>query len=414
MVLTGRAVVQLGMICYVSCRDRYSPGRGRPDVVGPSRPLQASTSIPSSSSSLLYLSSSSSSSSTSSSTLLTTSRTGSFSDHHRQFPAQRSTALSSLSSAADSVDNVANLDKTVNGRELASSYHLVWNQGFGQQFLLTTIGLATIHGLVLSNSGMATTTTTTTMMTKFFSGYMSSMGLSLLASSCCLIQIIANMLVGTVGCLGLNTSLGPSRPYFLALLFYLTVTTKSVTMKPTKLMLRLGIAFLPEIVHFWNSRDRRKFFQNLTTLSKPSNDGNININTSTNGMVATLHMDVPAMGCVACINKIDRTIQNQIYELNLNQKKICTEMKGLTDSEYGDVVANYNHITNNDNSTGNTNTVVVDVSSWLDPQRPKGGSSKVVLPVQSKEEAERIGQTLIESLDDVGFGGSTISKLEIS
>ena len=401
--------MQLGMICYVSCFDRYSAVRGsRPDdVVGPSRPpMQASTSIlPSSSLSSLCLSSSSLPFPPSSTTFLSTSITERLSDQSLQLPSQRGTFLSSLSSSKSDIDD------SVEKKELASSYHLVWNQGFGKKFLLTTIGLATVHGLVLSSSGMATTTTTMMMTTiaKFFSGYMSSMGLSLLASSCCLIQIIVNTLVGTVGCLGLNTSLGPSRPYFLALLFYLSATTRSVAMNPTKLILRLGIAFLPEIVHFWNNQGR-KFPHKSTTLSKHSNGDNI-MNTNTNGMVATLYMDVPAMGCVACINKIDRTIQNQMYEINSNQNEAYNDSTDSVDS----IVANYNDITTtNKNSTSHHTNTVVDVSSCLDPQLPKGGSTKVVLFVKSKDEAERIGQTLIESLDKVGFGGSTISKLEFS
>jgi hypothetical protein len=34
--------------------------------------------------------------------------------------------------------------------------------------------------------------------------------------------------------------------------------------------------------------------------------------------------------------------------------------------------------------------------------------------VESKEEAEAIGQSLVETFGSIGFGGSSISKLEVS
>jgi hypothetical protein len=127
-----------------------------------------------------------------------------------------------------------------------------------------------------------------------------------------------------------------------------------------QILLRLSIAFLPEMMHTWNNR--HKFLQQKNA---PSIDS---------GMMATLEFDVPSMGCVACINKIDSTLRSN----NKRYKK------------------------------------VVDVTSWLDPALPKGGATKVTLTVESKEEAEAIGQSLVETFDSIGFGGSSISKLEVS
>jgi hypothetical protein len=79
------------------------------------------------------------------------------------------------------------------------------------------------------------------------------------------------------------------------------------------------------------------------------------------------------MGCIACINKIDSSLRNE-----LDQEK------------------------------------VINVSSQLDPARPKGGSAKVTLNVSSEEEAKAVRQLVIDVVGKAGFGGSSISKLEMS
>jgi copper chaperone CopZ len=233
---------------------------------------------------------------------------------------------------------------------IAASYHLLWTRGFATKFALSTLALALGHQFVIASAGFP-------KLSIALRGSLSSVGLSLLASSCCLFQIVANVFAGTVGCLGLNTALGPSRPYFLSLLFYLTFVKSAMSLP--QILLRFSIAFLPEIMHTWNNR--HKF---LHSKNAPSIDA---------GMMATLEFDVPSMGCVACINKIDSTLRN-----NKGYEK------------------------------------VVDVTSWLDPALPKGGATKVTLTVESKEEAEAIGQSLVETFGSIGFGGSSISKLEVA
>ena len=56
---------------------------------------------------------------------------------------------------------------------------------------------------------------------------------------------------------------------------------------------------------------------------------------------------------------------------------------------------------------------VVNVASWLDPDSPKGGSTKVNFMVESKEEANVVGESLIEMVENVGFEGASISKVEL-
>lgn len=421
--LKSRIVVQLGVICYVWTTSSSSAAT----TTGSTAAATTRTSL--STSTLLQLSSSSASVVSTSSFLSASFTSSRFSDHfplqnklgqgldgsnastykHRQHLSTSTTASStsvSSRSLSSSPDN--GIDQN---RSLASSYHLVWNHGFGKKFALTTVSLATIHRLIVLVRTTATITTTTstasTAATRILlSGFVPSMGLSLLASSCCLIQIIANVLVGTVGCLGLNTALGPYRPYFLSLLFYLTVMTKSVRSSPSQLLPRLGVAFLPEVLHFWNNHGRNtigQFTAKQTHLPHPMTSTTIS-STSNNILVATIDLDVPAMGCVACINKIDRTIQNEIHDILKTNSPSVTQnsQEEEDDTKFGQGVP-----------VGNKN-VGVDVSSWLDPQLPKGGSTRVMVHVKSKEEAQSIGQTLLESLERNGFGGSTISKLEVS
>jgi copper chaperone CopZ len=277
-------------------------------------------------------------------------------DSTRTFPVSSRTKLPSLGNPTPRNEGNTILSANVQiesspSTRIAASYHLLWTRGFATKFALSTLALALGHHFVIASPGFP-------KLSIAFRGSLSSIGLSLLASSCCLFQILANVFAGTVGCLGLNTALGPSRPYFLSLLFYLTFAKSAMSLP--QILLRFSIAFLPEMMHTWNNR--HKF---LHSKNAPSIDSGM--------IMATLEFDVPSMGCVACINKIDSTLRN-----NKGYEK------------------------------------VVDVTSWLDPALPKGGATKVTLTVESKEEAEAIGESLVETFDSIGFGGSSISKLEVS
>eukprot|EP00980_Cylindrotheca_fusiformis_P011957 scaffold2830_cov131-Cylindrotheca_fusiformis.AAC.78 len=234
---------------------------------------------------------------------------------------------------------------------VAESYHLLWTPGFVKKFGYSTVGLLICHNAMVGSGVYIPITDWLST-----APVASSLGLSLLASSCCLFQVFANVFAGTVGCLGLNTALGPSRPYFMSVLFYFTFVTSSTSLP--HILLRSSIAFLPEFMFAWNKRH--------TVFSNQQNASD-----DFSGTRAVLEFDVPTMGCVACINRIDSTIRNK-----KDQK-------------------------------------LLDVTSWLDPSLPKGGATKVTLAVDSKEEAAKIGQALVETLDSIGFGGSSVSKVAL-
>jgi hypothetical protein len=248
--------------------------------------------------------------------------------------------------------------------------------------MLSTLLLTFGHNFIFPR--LVTSSTSNASM-----GWISSVVLSLLASSCCLIQVIANVLISTVGCLGLNTALGPVRPYFFALLLYVNALTinKGLSTFP-QMAVRSIIALLPEGLHLWTNY-RHQRYRNIKTevveaedvpttvdgssinssdsvSEEPDNDGSINM---------VVELDVPTMGCVACINKID-SLMRQSQEQSTGSNKVR------------------------------------DVSSALHPDKAKGGRTVVLLSVGSTEEAEEIGVSLVEQLDKLGFPGASIISKE--
>jgi len=120
--------------------------------------------------------------------------------------------------------------------------------------------------------------------------------LSLLSSSCCVIQLALNLL--SVGCAGFNSILGPARPFFLAcalharvLLRRAAVAVPGVDPRVRQMnvyggALAVAVAFAPEAVALVARLRRRS--------------GNVG--------AASLTLDLPSMGCVACVDAVSRAI----------------------------------------------------------------------------------------------------------
>ena len=163
----------------------------------------------------------------------------------------------------------------------AAAYYLIWSPRFVRKLAFATIVLAmirrfkwdvqlvkyiitatTIRGSSLSAAVDATTTALPALVSNIL--------LPLLSSSCCAIQLAFNavsVFVGAgVGCVGFNSILGPIRPYLLAVMMvYNTTTTINSNNALLQLLFRYSIAFMPELVYWWNellrSRWRRKRIQ---------------------------------------------------------------------------------------------------------------------------------------------------------
>ena len=124
--------------------------------------------------------------------------------------------------------------------------------------------------------------------------------LSLLSSSCCVIQLALNML--SVGCAGFNSILGPARPFFLAcalharvLLRRAAVTSPGVDPRVRQMnvyggALAVAVAFAPEAVALVAKLRRRR--------------------SSDVAGAASLTLDLPSMGCVACVDAVSRAVRS--------------------------------------------------------------------------------------------------------
>jgi len=242
-------------------------------------------------------------------------------------------------------------------RQMAASYSLLWSPGFMSKFSISTTALLILHltgtarriGLLAAwglNSHVLGP------MHGALSGTFPNFFLPLLSSSCCLLQLLINALVGAGGCAGFNTVLGPVRPVFLSLLAYLNWTSRPSLPKAA---LRLSLALLPEIVDLWNRWLAHSWKQRF--------DKEI---VDADTFTATVEIEIPTMGCVACINKIDNSLRNS-------------------------APAN-----------------VIEATSWLDATKEKGGRATVRVAAKSQEQLNAINDGLLKSINEAGFSGSQV------
>ena len=123
--------------------------------------------------------------------------------------------------------------------------------------------------------------------------------LSLLSSSCCVIQLALNML--SVGCAGFNSILGPARPFFLACALHARVLLRRAAVAAPGVdprvrqmnvyggALAVAVAFAPEVVALVGRLRRRR---------------------SDAVGAASLTLDLSSMGCVACVDAVSRAIRS--------------------------------------------------------------------------------------------------------
>jgi hypothetical protein len=202
-------------------------------------------------------------------------------------------------------------------------------------------------------------------------------GVPLLASSCCLVQLALNAL--SVGCAGFNTHLGPLRPYFLGLFAALQFdkwqsavllssewTAAGISRQLAWSAIQTGVALLPEALDAYN---HRKALQQVMAdgSSSSSSPG------ATMKIKANVQLDVPTMGCVACIRAIDGALQGQAV------------------AEGG--------------------ARVVRASSFLNPLGIKGGVVKIVAEARDEKALSELVSRLIDATDSVGFAGATVASL---
>ena len=254
-------------------------------------------------------------------------------------------------------------DHSVATWRMASAYSLLWSPGFLPKFGISSVVIAALH-----MSGVAGRTGS--ILWRHWNSSASLLGslrgvlamgipnvvLPLLSSSCCLIQLIINALVGAGGCAGFNTVLGPLRPSFLSLLAYMNWVARPPLGTG---LLRLSLALLPEIVDIWNQ---------WLTDSMMKNRPQVLLTASGALIQAVIEVEIPTMGCVACINKVDNVLRQSSPEK------------------------------------------IVHASSWLDPEKGKGGRARVRCAVHSQDELNDILSTILGSIEGVGFSDPVITR----
>ena len=83
----------------------------------------------------------------------------------------------------------------------------------------------------------------------------------------------------------------------------------------------LILAFLPEGVFVWNKITEQHFHQTEESLPDNSQSATLPIN-------AIITLDIPKMGCVACVNKIDSSIRGCGVSANIIDEKSWLKDQG--------------------------------------------------------------------------------------
>jgi len=267
------------------------------------------------------------------------------------------------------------------------------------------------------------------------SNTISTIAVPLLSSSCCIIQLVLNILIPSFGCAGFGKlfnkkSLKWIRPFFISILLHFTVisSTKGMMMLLSrqrgltvpfvtillKFVLKLStmwvLSLLPEIVHFWN----RNEIMRQTNQSIHRRQGSRSTTTSTtqkttddNGKVCNLTFDIhiPSMGCVGCVNKILsslKTLNNNIEKVNVDAW-LHSEKKDESSSS---------------SSSSGGGAARVEIS--LPVGSGGGADDGISMSIESEEDIyeikERIEKELVERITNSGFERSVIksSKFVIS
>lgn len=276
-----------------------------------------------------------------------------------------------------------------------SKYNLIWSTGSIRNMLLSNALLFSTYLYITSKMKMKNLVFDSRVIEQMIPPYImillsvsTKFILPLFASACCMIQLLMNLLaVG--GCAGFNTILGPIRPIFISILMFLTVIRFSYI--PIYIhIIRWSITLMPEMVHIYNNwkqeqqskQQHHNILSNtITTLVSDENKDNIILKDSSstelsndsftdandNHHIVTTKFQIPSMGCVACINKIDSVIRTIIPP----------------------------------------NQLLQSLTSLNDENDVKGGDSMIQFVVNSKDDIDYTNQLILNAINDAGFGKET-------
>jgi hypothetical protein len=212
------------------------------------------------------------------------------------------------------------------------------------------------------------------------------------ASACCLVQVAVNLAFAGAGCSGLNTLIGPFRGYFLGILLY--VTLQSATFWPIKttfeschgvgparyliiltIIGRWSVALLPEAVHFWNRWHQNKQSQDNILRQKRESE-------MTEMQAFSVEIIVPTMGCVACIQRILSSIQED------HEKKASDDFS--------------TRLSKIQRVTANLGMPLTESALQVTPPS-KGGIVNVIISVPDASRTAAAIDRLVETIERAGF-----------
>ncbi|GKY93149.1 hypothetical protein MPSEU_000282900 [Mayamaea pseudoterrestris] len=227
--------------------------------------------------------------------------------------------------------SVSWFDRFFGRKSVVDPYHLLWSPGFLKK--MATAATLLYSARIASTKWQTRSTMASKACTSMpHVGIWQNVGLPLLASACCLLQLGLNVL--SIGCAGFNTYLGPLRPYFMAILIVLSMQSAVATSTLwtarglLTMVTRWSVALLPEGLYLFN---------------KYANEGKSHARDESllNTMVADVELHVPTMGCVACINSIDTALKRQAgvrhasASLYMDKKggKAAVQVEGVSENE---------------------------------------------------------------------------------
>ena len=187
------------------------------------------------------------------------------------------------------------------------NYHLLWSPHAWKKLLGTVVVASILPQRFLH---LPSTSVLLQRIPPPATALLGNLLLPLAASSCCLLQLGLNAL--SVGCAGWNTTLGPIRPYFMGLL--MTLSFRRPPSSLSTLAWRSAVALLPEMVFLHNAWRQSR----TTAKAREATDTTHLTTTSTTTTVSNtspptqylIELEIPTMGCVACINAIDGRLRN--------------------------------------------------------------------------------------------------------
>jgi uncharacterized protein YoxC len=145
---------------------------------------------------------------------------------------------------------------------------------------------------------------------------------------------------------------GPIRPLFLSI--FLILTWKQMNQRhPVWTLVSLTLAFLPEGVHLLNTLTTQKLFKPNAMTNDIQQNQLLPVN-------AKITLNIPTMGCVACVNKVDSTIRGCSFSTNIQQEK-----------------------------------------SWLKDE--KGGVAELIVSTENKEGVDKVIEEVKRAVGNAGF-----------